>query len=152
MATIKGSETVEIDAPIERCYAIVADLEATPDWQPTMVDSEVLERDGEGRHARVRTVNDAKVKKATSTLRFSHHPPTRMTWTQEKGDLKSVEGSWELEDLGDERTRATFSVAVDPGRVLGMAIRGPVEGQVRQMLLGGAASGLKARAESGAEG
>jgi len=37
---------------------------------------------------------------------------------------------------------------VDPGRMLGMLLRGPVEGQVKNFLLGGAAEGLKQEAES----
>ena len=60
-----------------------------------------------------------------------------MEWTQEKGDLKSLVGAWELEDLGDGRTKATYRLEGDPGRVLGMAIRGPVEGKLREILVGG---------------
>jgi hypothetical protein len=30
MGTIKGDRTVEIDAPIERCYEIAADIENSP--------------------------------------------------------------------------------------------------------------------------
>jgi len=57
-------------------------------------------------------------------------------------------GWWKLEDLGGDRTRATYALEVDPGRMLGMLIRGPVEGQVREFLLGNAADGLKRTAES----
>ena len=39
-----------------------------------------------------------------------------------------------------------------PGRMLGMLIRGPVEGQVRDFLLGGAAEGLKQHAEAASAG
>ena len=53
-----------------------------------------------------------------------------------------------LEDLGDGRTRATYGLSADPGRMLGMLLRGPAEGKVRDFLLGGAAEGLKERAES----
>lgn len=41
--------------------------------------------------------------------------------------MRSVRGVWELEDLGNERTRATFTLDSDPGRLLGLVIRGPVE-------------------------
>ena len=54
---------------------------------------------------------------------------------QGSGDLKSVEGSWELEDLGDGRTRATYSMSVDLGRMLGMVIRGPLVGVLRGQLV-----------------
>jgi hypothetical protein len=58
-----------------------------------------------------------------------------------------VRGWWDLEDLGDGRTRATYALEVDPGRMLGMLLRGPVEATVRDFLLGGAAEGLKREAE-----
>jgi hypothetical protein len=82
-------------------------------------------------------------------VRFSYAPPTRLTWVQEKGDLKSVEGSWTLEDLGDGRTRATYTLDSDPGRVLGMLLRGPVETTVTGMLVNNRPGELKARVEGG---
>ena len=53
-----------------------------------------------------------------------------------------------MEDLGSGRTRATYGLEVDPGRMLGMLLRGPAEGKVRDFLVGGAADGLKERAEA----
>lgn len=149
MGVIEGDRTVEVDAPIERCFDIAADIENAPEWQGSLRDVEVLERDAEGRPSLVDTASDAKVKTVKSRLRFSYDPPTGIRWVQEKGDTKSVEGSWTLEDLGGGRTRATYALASDPGRILGMLLRGPVEGQVRNFLLGRAAEGLKEYAEKG---
>lgn len=144
---IEGERSVEIDAPAERCYAIAADLENAPEWQGSLRAVEVLEHDGERRPAVVETESDAKVKVVRSRLRFSYEPTEHIRWVQEKGELKSLEGSWHFEDLGGGRTRATYALAADPGRMLGMLLRGPAEGKVRDFLLAGAAEGLKARAE-----
>jgi len=76
-------------------------------------------------------------------VRFTYDGPTRLTWTQEKGDLKSVDGRWELEDLGGERTRVTYSIEVDLGRKLGMLVRGPIVDVLRHMLAGARAGELK---------
>lgn len=149
MGTITGERTVEIEAEIERVYAIAADVEGAIEWQGSLKDVEVLERDGERRAVLVETRSDAKVKTVSSRLRFSYEEPAAIRWVQEKGDAKSVSGSWTFEDLGDGRTRATYALETDPGRMLGLLIRGPVEGQVRDFLLGGAAEGLKRKAESG---
>ena len=149
MGTLTAERTVEIDAPLERCYEIIADLESTPDWQESMKSIEVLERDREGRPTLCKIVSDAKVRDAKTEMRFAHHPPDRMTWEQEKGDLKSVYGSWKLEDLGEGRTRAVYSLEVDPGRVFGLLLRGPVEGKVKEFLTKDAAEGLKQAAEGG---
>lgn len=146
---IGGERIVEIQAAAARCYAIAADLERSPEWQSSLRSLEVLERDAEGRPALVETESDAKVKSIRARLRFSYEPPHRIRWVQEKGDTKSLEGSWHFEDLGDGRTRATYALAADPGRMLGMLLRGPAEGRVRDFLLAGAAEGLKARAEQG---
>jgi uncharacterized membrane protein len=149
VANIVGERTVEIEAPIERCFEIAADVEKAPEWQDSLRDAEVLERDGDRRPALVETESDAKVKTVRAILRFSYDEPTGIRWEQEKGDVKSLTGWWEFEDLGDGRTRATYGLDVDPGRVLGMLLRGPVQGQVRDFLLGGFAEGLKRRAEQG---
>ena len=149
MGLIEGDRSVEIDAPIDRCFEIAADIEGAPEWQGSLQDVEVLERDDQKRPTLVETKSDAKVKSVRALLRFSYDPPTRIEWVQEKGDTKSLKGWWELEDLGGGRTRATYALVVDPGRMLGMLLRGPTEGVVRNFLLGGAAEGLKKHAEGG---
>jgi uncharacterized membrane protein len=149
MGQIEGERVVEIEAPIERCFDIAADIEGAPEWQGSLKDVEVLEEDGDGRAEVVETESDAKVKTVKARLRFSYFPPERIEWVQEKGDTKSLEGWWDFEDLGGGRTRAAYGLSVDPGRMLGMLLRGPVEGQVRNFLLGGAAEGLKQQAEAG---
>ena len=149
MATLEASWTVEIDAPRERCYEIAADVENAPEWQGTLVEVEVLERDSERRPLVVETLSDATVKKVRAWLRFSYDPPARISWEQEKGETKWLTGSWEFEDLDEGRTRATYGLRTDPGRVLGLLLRGPVEGKVKELLTKSAAEGLKQHVESG---
>ncbi len=148
MADITGERSVEIDAPIDRVFAIAADLDHAPDWQGSLKSVDVLERDEAGRARVIDCENDAKVKTVKSRLRFSYDEPVGMSWVQEKGDTKSLVGSWRLEDLGGGRTRATYALAVDPGRVLGMLLRGPAADAVRSQLLGDAPDGLKRTAEA----
>ena len=148
MGVIKGDRSVEIEAPIERCFEIAANIEAAPEWQGSLQDVEVLERDAEKRAVLVETKSDAKVKSVRALLRFSYDEPSRIEWVQEKGDTKALRGWWEFEDLGDGRTRASYGLATDPGRMLGMLLRGPAESKVRDFLVGDAAEGLKQRAES----
>ena len=149
MGVIKGHRSVEIEAPIERCYEIAADIENAVEWQGSLKDVEVMERDAQKRALRVETESDAKVKSVRAVLRFSYEPPNVIRWEQEKGDAKSVHGSWTFEDLGGQRTRATYALESDPGRILGMLLRGPAEAKVRDFLVGGATEGLKERAERG---
>lgn len=148
MGQIGGTKSIEVDAPIAACWALAVDVASAPDWQDGLEDMEVLDRDAEGRPSRVETTSDAKVKKIKTIVRFAYQEPTRVSWTQEKGDLKSLDGAWELEDLGGGRTRVTYVLDGDPGRVLGMLIRGPVEGKITDMMVNGRPAEFKARVES----
>jgi hypothetical protein len=135
MGTIDGSASTEIEAPIGAVYAIAADVEGSTRWQPEIKVAECIERDGDGNQVLVHMETDARVRRLGSEMRFSYEEPDRISWVQEDGDLKSIAGSWELEDLGDERTGVTYWMEVDLGRVLGMVIRGPVVGVLRGQLV-----------------
>jgi hypothetical protein len=149
VGTLEASWTVEIEAPRERCYEVAANVESSPEWQGTLEEVEVLERDEQGRALVVETLSDAMVKKVRSWLRFSYDPPGGLSWEQEKGETKWLTGSWVFEELDDARTRATYGLRTDPGRVLGLLLRGPIEGKVKELLTKSAAEGLKQRVESG---
>ncbi len=131
MGKISGTAEIEIEAPIAAVYAAAADAEGTTEWQSEIQIAECLERDAEGRQLVVRMETETAIKTIDSTLRYDYEEPIRISWAQEKGDLKAVAGSWELEDLGGGRTHVTYSLEVDPGRILGMAMRGPVVGVLR---------------------
>jgi ribosome-associated toxin RatA of RatAB toxin-antitoxin module len=147
MGSISGSATTEVEAPIEAVYAIAADGEGSTRWQREIQVAECVERDAEGNQLRVRIETETAVKRINSTLRYGYESPTRISWVQEDGDMKSVEGSWELEDLGGGRTRVTYNLEVDPGRILGMAMRGPVVGVLRGKMVDSMPGKLKAFVE-----
>jgi ribosome-associated toxin RatA of RatAB toxin-antitoxin module len=147
MANMGGEASTEIDAPIGEVWPVVEDVASAPDWQDGLDAMEPLERDDKGRVLVAKSTTDAKVRKVTTRVRFSYDEASHtVRWEQEKGDLKSLVGSWELEDLGG-RTKATYRLDGDPGRVLGMLIRGPVEDKLRGVLVGGRPAELKARVE-----
>ena len=149
MGVLEASWTVEIAAPRERCYEIAADVEKAPGWQGTLEEVDVITRDDQGRAELVHTVSDATVKKVGSELRFSYEPPEAIRWEQEKGEVKWLTGYWDFEELDGGRTRATYGLRGDPGRMLSLLLRGPVETRVKEFLTRSAAEGLKAEAESG---
>jgi carbon monoxide dehydrogenase subunit G len=149
MGNVTGSSTAEIEAPLERVWELIEDVESAPQWQGGLKAMRAVEHDAEGHATLCEAETDAKVRTVKSTVRFTYDGPSRLSWRQEKGDLKSVEGSWDLEDLGDGRTRATYSIDTDLGRMLSMVIRGPLVGVLREMLAGARAGELKRHAESG---
>jgi carbon monoxide dehydrogenase subunit G len=148
MGNLIGTSTAEIDAPLDKVWGLVENVEAAPEWQGGMKGVEALERDAQGRATRCEVAADIKVRTVKTIVRFNYDgAPARLSWTQEKGDLKSVDGSWELEDLGDGRTRATYNVEVDLGRMLGALVRGPIVNVIREMLAGARAGELKRQIE-----
>jgi ribosome-associated toxin RatA of RatAB toxin-antitoxin module len=150
MGRIRGDAQAEVGASIEAVYAIAADVEGAPRWQPEIDLAECLERDADGNQLRVRVETETPIKRLTSVLVYSYAEPTRIEWRQDEGDLKAVEGSWELESLGDGRTVATYRLEVDPGRMLGLAMRGPVVDLLRGRMVDTMPGKLKSFVEEGA--
>lgn len=145
-----GNASAEIDAPLDEVWALIEDVASSPEWQDGLEALTPLQRDEQGRPTLVETESDARVRRVKARVRFSYaEAPTRLSWRQEKGDLKSMLGSWTLEDLGGGRTRATYALELDPGRVLGMLVRGPAEDVVRNVLVNSRPGELKARVENG---
>lgn len=152
MAAISGSASTDIDAPIETVWAIVQDVESTPAWQRGMDATDVVTRDDDGRATCCDTVTDMKVKVFKGRVNFEYAPPARLSWVQERGDLKAMHGSWQLVDLGGGRTRATYALQADPGALLSRFIKGALEERLRALLIDGRPAELKARAEAAGQG
>ncbi|MDQ6835443.1 MAG: SRPBCC family protein [Actinomycetota bacterium] len=135
MSVLRGSCSEELPSPRERCWTLVADIERAPEWQRTLERVDVRERDDQGRPVICDTVTNAKLTKIHARVRIDYDPPQRLSFTLLESDhLDAMEGGWELEDLGAQRTRATYSLAVDPGPV-GLLAR-PLERAIRPVVMG----------------
>jgi ribosome-associated toxin RatA of RatAB toxin-antitoxin module len=147
MGKLSASADTEIQAPIDHVWGVVADVEGWPEWQATITEIDVEERDAANRPALCEVVFDAKVQTIRTVQRVHYESPHRLAFTQERGSLKELAGSWRLEDLGDGRTRATYALDVEPGGMLSMLITGSVEQKLRGSLVDRLPGELKARAE-----
>jgi len=139
---LAGSSSAEIEAPIQECWAVVEDLPRAPEWQRGLESVAVVERDDQGRALVCDTVTDAKITKVRCRIRVTYEPPHRMAFTRiESDDVDEMDGSWELEEIrGGAETRATYTLAVDPGPVGFMAR--PLERALRPLVVGGRAQEL----------
>jgi uncharacterized protein YndB with AHSA1/START domain len=145
VSLISGRATGEVPASIERCWAVVEDLSRAPEWQQGLEAVTVIERDADGRPLVCDTATDAKFRTINCRVRLRYDPPHRMAFTRISGDASAMEGSWELEALGPDRTRATYALAVDPGRV-GLLAK-PLEKALRPIVVGGRPSELAREVE-----
>jgi ribosome-associated toxin RatA of RatAB toxin-antitoxin module len=135
LSALTGSCSAEIEFSIERCWALVADIERAPRWERMLVRVDVVERDDRGRAVVCDTVIDAKVTKVDCRVRMSYEEPVAVRWTMLESDhLDAMDGAWELEPLGAERTRATYSLTVDPGSMGFVARR--LEKMLRPVVIG----------------
>ncbi len=139
-----AEHTVEIDAPIETCYAAIIDYETFPSWQGAVVDTEVLDWDAKGRGKRVRLFVDAKIRKVDYTLDYSYDEPKRIEWDFVEGNgINAADGHYLFEDLGGDRTRATYKLGLE----VGIPLPGPVARRAHRSTLKGSVEDLKKEAE-----
>lgn len=102
----------EISAPREIVYEVVSDFEKYPEFLNTADHVSVEQVDGATEVLFELNV----IKKIQYRLKFDLKPPEGLSWELVKGDMmKKNSGSWHLEDLGDNRTRATYMVDVEFG-------------------------------------
>jgi ribosome-associated toxin RatA of RatAB toxin-antitoxin module len=147
---IEGTEIAELLRPARDVYAVVADVERWPEWQRTVVAATALERDALGRPLAVAVELDAGIRTLRLILRFAYEPEARVAWQRQEGDLAGVDGAWELRPSGADRCHVTLRLAVDPGRRLGLLLRGGVADRARDRLVGGSLRDLRARVEGAA--
>ena len=149
MANISGRASSEIDAPIDAVWAVVEDVGQWAEWQAALGQVTPSGTDGEGRVSECQVAIDAKITKINMRLECSYAPTSRMTFTRASGDLSALEGSWQLEDLGGGRTRATYELEVDPGRVIGFLLNAERTEKLRALLVDARPAELKGRVEGG---
>jgi len=139
----EASRTVEIDAPIDTVFDTIVDYASYPDFLDNVGTVTVADASDAG--AKVTYAIEVLGKKVHYTLAMVHDRPGRVTWSlHDSNVMKKSDGSWVLEDLGGDRTRATYTVDVKP--------RGFVPGPVVKALTGRAlpatVDAFKRRAES----
>lgn len=136
--------TLDIDAPAEVCFDAIVDYETFPEWQSAVEETDVLDRNGDGLGKRVKLVVDAKVRKVDYILSYGYQRPHRITWDFVEGNgVKDIDGEYVFEELGPNRTRATYKLGVEPG----LPIPGPVARRVHKQTLKRSVEDLKAEAE-----
>lgn len=141
MSKITGEREIELAAPLERVLSALLDVEGYPAWQSDVKRAEVLERDGQGRPLLAEVVQDAKVREVGVRVRYEHEEQG-FSWRSESGDVKRLEGAYELDGAGSG-TRVRYRLSVDPGGRLGLLLRGPIVDRVRNHVMDGTLTALR---------
>ena len=124
-------QTLEIDAPAEALYDVVADIDAYPDWATGVKEVEVLERTPEGQVERARFVLEGFVKEIEYVLRYTHDRPNRLSWVAEADskDVRMLEGSYSFSPV-DGATEVVYALSVEPSFTLPGFLRRQAEKQI----------------------
>lgn len=134
---------MEIAGTPQDCFDALVEYETFPEWQGAVKSVDVLTRNDEGLGEEVAFEVDAKVRKISYTLRYRYEEPHRITWDYLDGDIKSIDGEFILEDLGDGSTLATYSLDLDPG----VWLPGKVAKVLNEQVMRGSVEDLKKRVE-----
>ena len=141
-----GTSSIDVDATAEELFAIVADIEAYPEWLPDVKSVEVLERDADGRPLASTMTVDVTIREVTYTLDYEYHGVEKMSWqSRPGGDVKSIEGSYTFEISDDGATTVTYDLSIDPG----FPVPGFLLKRAAKHITAAALGGLKQRAEAG---
>ena len=101
MANDAENLTDVVNAPVDKVIDALTDFETFPEWQSAVIETEVLDRDSEGRGSRVRMKVDAKIRKVEYIVKYSYDLPNRLSWEQESGDLKENTGVYSFAPRAD---------------------------------------------------
>ena len=131
---------IEIEAPLETVYQVIADLEKYPEFLST-TRSVVTRKTAEGLEA---DFSIQVIKPISYTLKFRMNPPLGLQWEFVRGELmKTNSGGWRLEKISDSKTKALYSVEATFGWMVPKAL---VE-QVTKLQLPEMLNAFKHRAE-----
>jgi uncharacterized membrane protein len=109
------SERIHIDAPPERTYEVATDYERYPEWAKDVKQANILERDAEGRGAKVEYRAAAFGRSTRYVLQYDYsQAPAAFSWTLVEGEMvRTIDGSYRFDSDGDG-TRVSYDLAIDP--------------------------------------
>lgn len=108
--------TVETEASIELCYAVLTDFDRLSDFIPGMQSSRLVSSPGEP--LLLRQVGRTKVAFSEYTfevtLAVTVDPPREITFRRVAGNLQRMEGTWRIAGDG-ARCRINYRADIQPG-------------------------------------
>ncbi len=140
----QASERIRIDATRDDCLAVVLDFESYPTWANDVKQVTVIERDDQGRGAKVEYRAAGLGKSMRYTLVYDYSAlPESFTWTLAQGEgLRALDGSYRFDSDG-ETTRVHYDLSVD----LSLPVPGIIKRRAAGKIMGTALKELKKAVE-----
>ena len=144
--TESASERIRIEASSDRCFDVAVDFESYPEWVRDVKEARILERDADGRGARVEYRAAALGKSVRYVLGYDYsNAPSSFSWELVEGDmLRRLDGSYRFEPEGDASTRVHYELSVD----LAVPLPGLLKRRAAGLIMGSALKELKKQVEA----
>ncbi|HEX5996558.1 MAG TPA: SRPBCC family protein [Jiangellales bacterium] len=140
------TSSISIEATRAEVMAVIADLEAYPEWTASVKQVDILTvyDDETERPAEARFVLDAGAIKDTYTLSYEWDDDSEVRWTLvEGGLLKAMDGSYRLSPVGEHRTEVTYQLSVE----IAIPLLGLMKRKAEKVIIDTALKELKKRVE-----
>lgn len=139
------SDRIHIDAPPERCHEVAIDYEQYPEWAKDVKQVTIVERDGEGRGAKVEYRAAAFGRSTRYVLEYDYsQAPSAFSWTLVEGEMvRAIDGTYRFDADGDG-TRVSYDLAIEPS----IPLPGFLKRRTAGMIVGTALKELKKAVES----
>lgn len=139
------TSSITIAAPAADVMAVIADLEAYPEWTASVRTVEILTvYEDDGRPAEARFVLDAGAIKDTYTLAYEWDDDEQVRWTLVDGKLlRALDGSYTLAETADGSTDVTYQLTVD----VAIPMLGLMKRKAEKVIIDTALKELKKRVE-----
>ncbi len=141
----RTESSIVIDAPPADVMAVIADLEAYPEWSSDVKTVEVLSvYDDDERPAEARFVIDSGAFKDDYSLEYVWTGDEHVSWEMSRAGslLKSLDGEYALAATS-EGTEVTYRITVD----VKIPMIGMIKRKAEKVIVDTALKGLKARVE-----
>lgn len=138
--------SIDIQADPAEIMAVIADLEAYPQWTDGLSSVEILSvYEGDERPAEARFTLDSGPIKDVYDLEYDWDGDTSVHWQLIKGQMLTLmDGTYLLEPQGNGTTKVTYRLTVD----VRMPMIGMLKRKAEKMIVDTALKGLKKRVES----
>lgn len=141
----RTESSITVAAPPADVMAVIADIEAYPDWNDEVQEVQVLSRHPGGRPDQVRFVLDAGAIKDDYTLAYRWDDDRLVGWSLvSAGMLTAMDGSYTLTPVATGSTEVTYRLAVD----VRIPMIGMIKRKAEKVIVERALKGLKKRVES----
>lgn len=140
------TSSITINARPADVMAVIADVEAYPEWTASVKSVEVLTvYEDDGRPGEATFVLDAGAIKDTYTLSYEWDGDAEVRWSLvEASLLRALDGSYTLTDNGDGTTDVTYQLTVE----LSIPMLGMMKRKAEKVIIDTALKELKKRVET----